>query len=456
MELPNRLTEGYGLTEEMICRFRERGVRLLFAIDAGITATAAVALAASAGIDVVILDHHALPEALPKAHAILHPALAGFPGAHPCAAGVTHLFVRECEEFFPEPMSETERMHLTALAAIGTVADLVPLTGWNRALVREGIDALRTLRTGPLAAFVQAVQVRGEALTARDIAFRIAPRINAAGRMEDPSIALAALLGSPSALHALHAMNSARQELSADLTEQAIAMIDGQPKSPFLVLAHEEFTAGVMGLVAGKLVERFGRPALVASVFGEQCRASLRGVPGYDVTAALRSGAHLLTNFGGHAQAAGCTFPRAHTDALRTILSSHVLENIPEEELQPSVRIDAALEKDDLSLSLAQALDALEPFGQGNPEPRFLLEGATIDSARCVGAAGNHLHCRIGAASGIGFRLGHLLEHAAEPLDIVFRLTVDTWNGLRRAKAVIEDLRIHARDHASVSYDAQC
>lgn len=445
--LPHRVHDGYGLKSSIVDRFAERGVTLLITVDTGITAVAEVEEARRRGIDVIITDHHHIPQELPRACAILHPALApGFSPPHPSGAGVAFLLVTALEGgSWPE--SDTD----CALAAIGTIADLVELTGSNRALVIHGLQALNRLTSSPLAVLADGIRSNGLPLTSTDIAFRLAPRINAAGRMEDPTIALTALLDGGPALESLEQLNGDRQLSMQNIFEEVLTALtlplqptqeDLHRLPPLLTVARESFSEGLIGLAAGKLTEMTGRPSMVAAIRGNECTASLRSTGAYNIAEGLERCAELFTTFGGHARAAGCTFPYAHWEVIQDRLQADVRKYASGESLLPSLEVTATLQPGDLSLAFCEHLQGLEPFGQGNTEPLFLLPNIRMEQARRVGNEGAHLQARIGGVKAIGWRLGHLLPHAVSALDMACKLSIDTWNGRRAPQLVIEDLRV--------------
>lgn len=451
--LPHRARDGYGLKAHIIERFRKHNVTLLITVDTGITAIAEVAEAQRSGIDVIVTDHHHPQAEVPAAYAILHPALSpAFPNPHPSGAGVAYLLVSALEGAAQWPDRTTD----SALAAMGTVADLVPLTGGNRTLVIQGLAALNDLSEGPLALLATRVRSKGQPLTSTDIAFRLAPRINAAGRMEDPTIALRALLEGGPFLQELERLNGERQQSMQDVFERALASFPASAElPPLLSLADASFSEGLIGLVAGKLTEMTGRPSMVAAIRGEECTASLRSTHAYHITAGLERCGDILATYGGHAQAAGCTFSFRHWEVLRSKLAIDIAERTRGIPLLPSLELTAALEARDLSLTLCERLRELEPFGQGNPEPLFLLPNVRAENARRVGGDGAHLQARIAGMKAIGWRLGHLIEHTAKPLDLACRLGIDTWNGRRAPQIVMEDIRsvIHQKhkEHAMIA-----
>ncbi len=445
VKLPHRLHDGYGLREKHVDAFADAGVTLLVTVDTGVSAHEALARAREQGIDVIILDHHHVTKT-PDAYAVLHPALAeNFPGAHPSAAGVTFLFLRALEG-----ADWTDRNTNITLAMIGTIADLVPLSGINRRIVQEGLRVLPTLPQSPLKELIDAVS-RGKPLTSIDIAFRIAPRINAAGRMDDPMIGLRAILDGGSDLQMLEALNVSRQEETLRCTEHAIGQIEqlchpepveGRTLPSFLAVADPSYQAGIIGLIAGKLTEKFGRPSMAVSIQNEMCTASLRSPTCYNIVEGLGRVSHLLTTFGGHAQAAGCSFPLDHFLELSDALAADVASNVPEELLSPTLTIDATLDAADISFQSIRKLQKLEPFGQGNHEPVFLIRNARMSSVRCVGNEGAHLQATIGASKLIGFNHGDWREEAQSPVDIVCRVGIDTWQNRESVQLFLQDMRI--------------
>ncbi|MEI8230522.1 MAG: DHH family phosphoesterase [Candidatus Peregrinibacteria bacterium] len=446
--LPHRVRDGYGLTTMMIERWKAHGISLLLTVDTGITAVDAIAEARRSGIDVLITDHHHLQEEVPAAFGILHPALApGYPEPHPSGSGVAFALATALEGTATWEGRDTD----IALAAIGMIADLVPLQGGNRALVQEGITALNALTDGPLALFADTIRSKNRALVATDIAFRLAPRINAAGRMEDPMIALTALLDGGPALQSLETLNGLRQSSTLSLLVETYTLLD-LPENPsheqlmslppLLAVAHASFPEGIIGLLAGRLTEAFGRPSLVATIRDGRCTASLRSIPAFHVAQGLKRCSDLLGSFGGHAQAAGCSFAEADFPLLRQRMSDDVAAHVSSEDLFPSLSIASSIQPQNITVGFCEGLAALEPFGQGNPEPLFLLPHVRLENCRQVGAEGAHLQCRVADIKAIGFRLGAFMAETMKPLDITCKLQVDTWNGYRNPQVVIEDMRV--------------
>ncbi|MBI3331503.1 DHH family phosphoesterase [Candidatus Peregrinibacteria bacterium] len=437
VRLPHRIREGYGLSAKAIDECAAQGTTLLLTADTGVTAIAEIERARERGMDVIVLDHHHVKEELPPAYAILHPALApAYPKPHPAAAGIVFQFID-----LLEGGSWADRETDLVLAMIGTIADLVELRGLNRSIVKAGLLALQRLGSGPLATMRDDVRSTAEPLTSRDIAFRIAPRLNAAGRMADPAIALRAVLGDFEALCALTELNHERQMTTASLLEEVLGFIDEKSSQPFLCCASETYPAGIVGLLSGKLTDAYGKPSMVGCVHEGICRASLRSIPGYNVMDALTHAGGLLLTYGGHAQAAGCTFKEELLPKLEERLCAHMRSTIPCDDLRPVLAVDAVIAPEVLTLDFCHMLQRLEPFGQGNIEPRFCLEHVTLERCRTVGTDGAHLQARIGEIPVIGFRLGNLVAQLKGQQDIACRVALNRWSGETIPQVVLEDIR---------------
>lgn len=440
--LPDRITEGYGLKLASIENFKQRGVSLLITVDTGISAFSEIAAAQASGIDVIVTDHHRVRGGRPGAFAVIHPQVPfQFPNEHLSGAGVAFMLVRALEHLDVwDGIAED-----AVLAAIGTIGDLVPLTGENRILVFHGLKLIDSLPSGPLKELLDAVKGSNRMLTSSDIAFRVVPRINAAGRMEHPSLALNALMTGGAAMERLHELNNERRVMVEELTEVALNLID--QTQLFLTLRHRQFTPGVVGLIAGRLTEHFGKPALVASIEENTCVASIRGIPAVDVMECLEHPdvrPH-LRSYGGHAQAAGCTVMESAFPALAEGLNRAMVDaGINESALIPTIMIDGEISFTGLDAELVKRLKNLEPFGKQNEEPVFLIRGQRLTDTRSVGAESRHLQCRVGGTKAIGFGLGKYIgEVSAEaPVDIACKLNISTWNGREELEYQIQDIRI--------------
>ncbi len=441
LRLPHRVHDGYGLRPKHIDEFKAAGITLLITVDTGISAHDALTHAKDAGIDVIILDHHHMTS-VPEAFAILHPALApDFPPPHPAAAGVAFLFVHAMEG-----ADWKDRDTDLALAMFGTVADLVPMAGFNRRLTQEGLRALRRLPEGPIKHLVESIG-KGKPLTSIDIAFRIAPRINAAGRMADPMLALTALMEGGGAMKELEGLNVSRQEETVYAIDHALkqlstdgnTMIDTLPA--FLAVADASYSPGIVGLIAGKLTERFGRPSMAVHIHGDIGTGSLRSTENYNIVEGLTRISGLLTDFGGHAQAAGCSFPIRNLPAIREAIDADIRHSVSSDHLVPHLKIDAAIAARAVTTNLVKNLHQLEPFGQGNAEPLFLIPHASLTNTRRVGSDGKHLQALVEGSKLIGFGLGDWEEYAGISMDLVCRLGIDSWNAKEVPQLFLVDAR---------------
>ncbi len=461
--IPNRLSEGYGLNRAAVELLAAQGTRLLVTLDCGVTQVAEVDRAVQLGMDVVVVDHHQVSPELPRAVAILNPQQPGcsFPQRHLCAAGVTFFLLvglrrtLRQEGYFenrPEPRLR-EELDLVALA---TIADVVPLTSVNRLLVRAGLTELaRGARPGLRALRLVADLPSSGELTSGQVAFRLAPRLNAAGRLEDAGRALKLLLAESDAeagplAQALDRANRERQAVEARILVEALAKLPANlPEA--LVLSSPEWHAGVVGIVASRLVERTGRPSLVLAIEGDEAKGSGRSIPGFNLHQALVTQAPLLTRFGGHAAAAGLALRTENLEALRQGLCGVVRARLGPESLGPRCRIDARIASHEVDSRLATDLERLRPFGSGNPEPVFALfgvqgEGRTLASRTKQGES--HLKCRValakGALDGIGFGMGSELPVLAGPFDAAFHLELDDWQGQQRLQMRLKAVRVAA------------
>ncbi len=437
IRLPHRVHDGYGIRTHHVDAFAEQKISLLLTVDNGIAAHEAMERAREEGIDTLILDHHHF-ETVPHAHAILHPALSpNHPDPHPSAAGVALAFIRGFEDTEHWLNHDIDRV----LAMMGTMADLVPLTGSNRHVVQSGLQSIMNLPQGPLKSFI--ARTCSGTITSTDVAWRLAPRINAAGRMADPMLALKALTEEGDEADILETLNAQRQSDTADALEEALQSLGPTDDLPaFLCTASASYSPGIVGLIAGKLTERFGRPSFAACIDGDTCTASFRSPPGYNVAAALKRAAHLLTHFGGHAQAAGASFPLDHFVALSDLLTADAQEHMGITTLAPSVQIDGIATPEMIDLHLYRHLSTLAPFGQGNTEPTLLIEGVTLDRIRLAGSTGQHLQARVNGIPVIGFNLGHTMEHLeGSTVDLACHIGVNVWNGKTEAQIVLADVR---------------
>lgn len=407
--VPNRLKDGYGMRGEVIGQAAAAGVRLLISLDTGIRAAEAVKEAARMGVDVIITDHH-LPEAeLPPALAVLNPKRADdtYPDKNLCGAGVAFKLAQALlgELGWPEERLRRMTASLVKLVAIGTVADVVPLTGENRIFVKHGLEGLATLRNpGLRALFEVAGFTGGEAPTAGQIAFRIAPRLNAAGRMADANDVIELLqTGDENRARELaarlHAFNQERQQTESDVIQSILEDCSRVPvndEQAALVMSGAGWHRGVVGIVASRLVERFHRPVIVLSEDAEEglAQGSGRSVAKFHLLEALEAMPDLFTRFGGHRQAVGVSLPIGKVAEFRARLNAYAAARLSSDEFRPHIELDAALEMSEVNDESVAEILSLAPFGAGNPAPLFGIFGAEVASAPVVWKQ-RHLRVRL-------------------------------------------------------------
>jgi len=457
--VPHRLVEGYGLNGEAVARLAGRGVKLLVTLDCGITSIEEIRAAAALGVDAVVVDHHTAPVELPAAAAILNPHRpgCGYPTKDLAAVGVAFALVMALRRRlrqggrFGAARPEPNLKAALDLVALGTVADVVPLVGANRTLVRAGlVELARSRRPGVRALKRVAGIAEGAPVTAGQVGFRLAPRINAAGRLDDAGRGVRLLLseeaGEAAALaEELDRENQARQEIERRILEEALAEASARVAEGArgLVLARDGWHPGVVGIVASRLVERFHRPVVLVALQDGAGKGSGRSIEAFHLYEALAACSAHLARFGGHRHAAGVTVERGQVEAFRAAFEACAAAGLSEEELAPRCRIDAWVEDRDLTDGAATDLEKLAPFGSGHPEPVFALRGAAA-RGRTVGSAGAHLKLALGprGLDAIGFHMGERAGLCAEgPVDAAFSLGFDEWDGTRRLQLKLRDLR---------------
>jgi len=457
--IPDRFREGYGLNVSAIADLADRGAGLLVAADCGTSSIAEVAEANRLGMDVLVLDHHAIPPELPASLALVNPKLGDGcgPYADLASVGVAYQTVAALHRAIDRPW---EGDRFLDLVAIGTVGDLVPLLGENRHLVKLGLAALQNTGRLGLRALMATTGARSAAMDVESIAYGLAPRLNAAGRLAHAEASLRLLLTtSDSEGQALAAqLNSLNQERQRQ-TEQAVALAtellaieDPQGSLPLIFIAHPDIPQGIAGLVASRLVDERYRPAVVCQTGDGQSRASCRSIPEFDMVGALRRQEKLLVRFGGHRLAAGFTVANENLPALKQALLEHADETLVRVELSPALDIDAELPLARLRGEEIRWLQSFAPHGQGNPEPTFLSRGVLVAEARPVGNDGRHLRLRLkdGPVTwpGVAFDLGELAMEPGQRADVVYSLTVDRRGGDAHSAGSGQALELRVKDLA--------
>ncbi|HEY1276647.1 MAG TPA: single-stranded-DNA-specific exonuclease RecJ [Thermoleophilaceae bacterium] len=439
-ELPSRFGDGYGLSSAAVERLAARGVRLLVTVDCGITAVEQIAAARAAGMDVLVTDHHRPGERLPDC-AVVHPALGGYPCPDLCAAGVA----LKLSEVLRGPEAAADDLDLAALA---TVADLVPLRGENRRIVREGLVALSRTRKPGLRALMEVAGLEPGEVSEHALGFRMGPRINAAGRMTRADAALELLMTDDGAraqevARELDLLNKERQETELRIVIAAEEACEQQASRGALVVAGEGWHPGVVGIVASRLVERWRRPAVVIALDGANGRGSGRSIGAYDLHGGLAACADHLVGFGGHRMAAGLEIETANVERFRAAFARHAAGALTPADLIAVERVDAVVPGGALGLPLAEELERLRPFGQGNPQPTLLVPAARIESVAGMGEERKHARFTVvtgGSRSrGVAFGSapGSLTATKGVPHDLALRLERNRWNGMVEPRVVL-------------------
>ena len=452
--IPQRGGEGHGLSRGAIDSLSDQGATLIVTVDCGITDADEVDYASSLGVDVIITDHHVPPEGLPKAVACVNARLpdSEYPFDELCGAGLALKVIDGLHQSWQVPYDPA----LLELAALGSVADLVPLVDENRYIVSTGVERLRETRRPGLLALYQNSRLVPRDVTSENISFQIAPRLNAAGRMGDPAHSFR-LLTTRSADEAatlaemLEEMNRERRSATEHAMELALERVEAMPSLPYLlVVADEAIPQGVAGLVASRLVERYRRPAAVLSVNGDQAVASARSVPEFNVIESIKSTSDLLLRFGGHSQAAGFTIPTSLIGEVSQRLNQCAEEQLSSMSLSPLLEIDAMAELPQLTWDLHEWLDSLEPFGRGNRRPIFASLNVSVSDARFVGYSNQHLRLRVEQGgqtmTALAFNQAdswsEISGRAGETrLDLAYTLMLDTWQGASSLALRVSNLR---------------
>lgn len=456
--IPHRVDEGYGLNNHALTHLRERGCTLVITVDCGIRSIHEAEHARQIGVDLIITDHHHPGPQLPAAYAIVNPrqpdcrygytGLAGVGVAYRLAQGVLRA-VSNGDRHSTNGLDESDLLDLVAL---GTVADIVPLTAENRDLVRQGLNRLKATRRTGLLALMDNAGVTPDQVDTTAIGFRLAPRLNAAGRLKSAMLAYQ-LLSSQEMAEAqplaaqLGALNQQRQTLTEQTVMQARQQIEENPGNGYLLMAEgDSFLHGVVGLAAGKLADEYYRPVVVIERGPQVSHGSARSIPEFHITAALDQVAHLLERHGGHAAAAGLTVRTDRLPALREALQEIAASTLADQALQPALQIDAEVRLGDLDWGLYGLLQQIEPCGEDNPPPVLLARNCQVVEARTVGSDGAHLKLKLSdgwtTRDAIAFRQGARLSRLRNRVDVVFNLEANTYNGNRTLQLNVLDLAV--------------
>ncbi len=450
--VPHRMREGYGLNEGAVQKLADEGVRLLVTSDCGTTSHREIALANRLGLDVIVTDHHQTDEEVPHAVAVMNPHRhdARYPFLGLCSGGLAYKVACAYEAKYGGGTVPTET--LVDLVALSTVADVAPLQDENRVFVREGLAQIsRGARCG-IRALKQVAGVT-KACTAETIAFKLAPRLNAAGRLDDAAKGVRLLTTDSEAeakqlAEELEQLNRARQRLEAGIMREAVEAVEGREVPGAVVLASRQWHVGVVGIVAARLVERFHRPAVVIAIDQHGVgKGSARTVPGFDLYEGLASCRDVLMAFGGHPSAAGVTVHEDRVEEFAERFAAVAGLWAQRSSNVPTLHLDSEVRLDEVTHSLIKEIGTLHPFGAGNPEPMFAGRRLEIMNARVVGEKHLKVTLRQGrslAYDGIGFGMKSLEAQGLSlrmPVDVAFTPELNHWNGYDRIQLRIRDIR---------------
>lgn len=462
--IPNRMEEGYGLNEGAVKALAQQGIKLVVTVDCGVRSTKEAALAHKLGVDLIITDHHALGKELPAAAAVIDPRREDdrYPFKHLAGVGLAFKLAqallraeKRVPASRPAPRARAgdqglpQEEDLVDLVALGTVADLAPLVGENRALVCRGLERLRQAQRPGVAAMLVEAEVKPERVDAGTIGYVLGPRLNAAGRL-DNAMASYNLLTTSSAEEALGlaqhlgTQNHERQQRMMQMVVQARQEVHALGDQPVYVLASEAYTVGIAGLVASRITEEFYRPTIVIALEEGQSKGSARSISAFHITHALDTCQGLLEKHGGHAAAAGLTIKNENIDVLRDALSNIAQKQLTDEDWVPVLKIDWTLPLTQANGKTLAVLQGLQPFGVGNPTPTFVSHNVQVREARPVGSERPALKLKLsdGKAVWDAIHFGEIAsERLAPHIDVVYTLQSNTWNGQERLELVVKDLR---------------
>jgi single-stranded-DNA-specific exonuclease len=449
--IPDRFEEGYGLNITALRALKEAGAVVVLTVDCGIRSIAEGEEAQRLGLDLIISDHHTPGPELPPAVAIINNKQLGdeYPDKQLAGVGTAYKIATALEQRMqPAHWNSTSVLDLVAL---GTVADLVPLSGENRWLVRQGIQRMRRPQRQGLLSLIGASGLQLNTLSAGDIGFMLGPRLNAAGRLDTARDAYQLLITEDifeagKLAQDLDNRNRERQIITAEITASAEELaLEQSPDGLLMVALHPEYNPGVVGLAAARVAERYYRPAIVGQIGPEFTRASCRSIPEFHITKALETCADLFRNFGGHAAAAGFTIQNERVPEMLERLRAYTAAELGAQELRPTLLADAELPLVDLKPDVMEHLDLLEPTGYGNPQVNLISRGLQVRNARTVGSEAKHLKLTVSQGGivfdAIAFRQGHWMEKLPLVVDLLYRFEVNEFRGQKRFQLNVRDLK---------------
>ncbi len=456
-QIPDRFRDGYGLKSTVVDFCKNENVGLLITVDCGITSVREVEYANSLGIDVIVTDHHECKSEIPPAVAVLNPkqsdcgypfkCLAGVGVAFKLLQGLTRTLNLDEAHFFENYVD---------IVSVGTIADVMPLIGENRILVKNGLESLASTKNPGLRALMKQAGVNTAHISTSSVGFGLAPRINAAGRMDDPKLGVELLLAqtdeeAEEKASLLDSINRERQAIEQEIYEEAIQMLSDESnrfaKDSVLVLSKNGWHSGIIGIVASKITEKYNKPCILISSDGEESKGSGRSIRGFNLFEALSHCGDKLIRFGGHELAAGLTVATDEIEAFRKEINAYAENHLSEADFVPTLTVDTQLPVSYTNLNTVDKLSVMEPFGMNNPNPVFYCGGLKVTGVHTM-SEGKHLRLQLsdGAVSvqAVGFSMGYLAEELSvdDRVDIVFNLEANIYRGERRAQILLKDMRL--------------
>ena len=456
--IPDRHEEGYGINTDAIDKIHAQGVTLLITVDCGITALKEIAYAKELGMDTIITDHHECKDETPDAYCLLNPKQpeCEYPFKKLAGVGVAFKLLQALTIKMHFHMRELIDEYID-LVAIGTIADVMPLIGENRIIVKKGLDLLKYTVNRGIRALADVAEINLSSVQTGTIGFMLAPRINAAGRMGDPRCAVELLLAKDDMTakryaEILNDKNRERQETEISILEDALNIIESTPsmKNDFvIVLAHEGWHHGIIGIVASKISERFNKPCILISTDEENGKGSGRSIRSFNLFKALENSGHLMQKFGGHDLAAGLSIKPENIDKFREEINAYAKSCLTEDDFMPILYIDSELPPPYINMNTAEKLSILEPYGMGNACPLFYTTKLCVSQIRPL-SEGKHIKLVLTSGEycieAVGFNMGELLGLLKENdyVDIAFSIDINIYRGARQLQVLLKDVKIHA------------
>jgi len=450
--LPHREKNGYGLRDYFIEQFKEQGIDLIITVDCGTSNFKEIELANSLGITVIVTDHHTVPAKLPNAFAIINPhqERCQYPNKDACGAMVAYKLVRALAPYFFEIHELSEHLKgQLALVALGTISDCMTLTGENRVLTKKGIECIQEGYNPGVIELLKADGMSTDNINSTTVGFYIGPRLNAAGRLDTADHSFELLTGNLEKVDTLNQLNATRKEIVANYVKEAKEMMNAEKNIPNLIIVSDsDWHPGTLGIIAGKMVETYNRPAIAMQDRGDELVASCRSLNDFDITGFLRNEVgELFSAFGGHKMAGGFSLPKKNLEKFLSHLKKVAEDKIDASQFVNMLDIECEIKAHEITFATKNYLDKLEPFGRGNAEPTFLIRNAKLVDIKTVGKGKEHLQLpvQIGnqSISAIAFRFGEHFDKIDinQPHDIVFNLDVNEWKGRKKLQLRVVDMK---------------